>query len=624
MTKSGSRARRGKQDRAEGRGLKAERTGGAVAHDLKVVGPASSFSRGWILAATGVLVALTIIAFSPVLRAQFTNWDDDVNVTRNPHLYPASIENLAWLWTNAYRHLYVPMVYSVYAVELAIAGAMPLLFHATNLALHCASVVLVFIMLLKLSGPAKGEKSRSAIIAAILGAAVFAIHPVQVEPVAWVTGLKDVLSGFFSLAAVSCYLNSRTDDKRRASFYASHALFLFALLSKPAAVTLPLIMMAIDVFVLGERASASMRRLAAFWIIAIGAAAAAAGSQPIKTTFTQIVPAWYRPFVAADSLWFYAGKLLWPLNLAPVYGRYPTQVFHRIGGVAGLPCVLVAAGLLWKFGGRWRAPAAIVIAGVLPVLGLTPFLFQTFSTTADRYLYVSMFGIALAVNWGVQSIWVSAAPTAQRVVIGAISVVLIALAALTFAQARIWHDSLSLWSTSMHVHDQNAEVRNNYGNALIEQKRFKDALPQFQAAVALDPNFADAHNNLGNVLVDLGDIPAGINHFERSIALRPESANPFNNLGSAYFAQGKFAQAADAFRRAAELDTRLVEAQANLALAYERLGKTDDAIAAGKRAESLSPHNPQIHATLARLLRQAGRTTEAAVHERMAAATSGK
>jgi len=362
------------------------------------------------------LVALTLLAMGRVVSNQFTWWDDQKTIHHHPDLSPPTGASIAKAWSKTEYGLYAPLT-SSYWIALARFAEMPApdadgihlsarVFHAGSLALHIGTVLVVFSILRLLASRAWP---------AVAGAALFAVHPIQVESVAWASGAKDLLAGLLGACALYQYLlfariscNEKPEARKQWVYYFSGmALLILAMLAKPSAMVIPALALVLDRAMVGRTWKQSLSStagwaLAALPLIIVARIVQTADGVAI-TTF------WQRPFIAGEALAFYLWKLLWPTALTPDYGHRPAVVMQIAGGVwlytAWLIPALVAA-ILWKLKTRdnenshaWgRAAAGVFLFAVFPMLGFAPFMFQYMSTVADHYLYLAMLGPALAVT----------------------------------------------------------------------------------------------------------------------------------------------------------------------------------------------------------------------------------
>lgn len=373
---------------------------------------------GWIIAA--VLLA----TFGCLLAADFTWWDDSSTIHQNPRLNPASWASIQHYWTHAEHSIYIPLTYTVWILLTFVARVTPdpldialnpLCYHAVNILFHLLSAFAVAGILRRLF---RNEW------AAVLGAVAFAVHPVQVESVAWVSGLKDVMSGCFVLWAIYWLVRAReaqgwvpqacthawASTQRHGSMPLAPAsasllslLMLFlALLSKPSAMTAPAVLLVVDLLLLQTPWRRAVRNMIPYLIVTVPSMVIARLSQPALSIDS---PLWARPLIAMDSMAFYMGKLAFPHPLVLDYGRTPMRVVET-GQVYWTWTIALSAllGVAWMLRKRLMIPAAaILVLAVAPAhtLGLVRFEFQDVSTVADHYLYVAVLGVAILVAWGV-------------------------------------------------------------------------------------------------------------------------------------------------------------------------------------------------------------------------------
>ena len=434
--------------------------------------PASGIER--FLPALLILIVLGVYALA--MGAEFIGWDDPTNVPDNPVLKLSGTQAIAHFWSQPYDKLYIPVTYTVWTILAAVgtvstpSGGVefnPFIFHAANVILHALATVLVYqILQLRLRN----------VWACAAGALLFAVHPVQVETVAWVTAMKDVLSGTLSLSAIWLFLLSvhwadasnevRNLDPDRAShgpirwgmYILSLLLFSLSLLAKPSAVAaIPIVLI---LYWLGsDRRWKLVGALLVPWLVlGLVDVLVTHAVQPIAA------PAdggrwWLRPLIAGDALAFYLYKLFIPIRLGLFYGRTPSAIIEN-GAIwfTWIVPVLVLGAIAWLGRkSRWPAAAALLfIAGVLPVLGLVPFTFQAYSTVADHYLYLSMLGPALALAM-ILSI-AGMVRTKAAIIRWGTGVVLLILAGLTVAQTRYWHDSIALFTHAYAVNPHSGEA----------------------------------------------------------------------------------------------------------------------------------------------------------------------
>ncbi len=554
-------------------------------------------SAPWIWG--GIIVLAVLAAFGPVVRHEFVAWDDDINVYQNPLLNPATREGVKRVWTAPYLRLYIPLTYTAWAVvaracQRGAAPSAPLPprpFHAVNLAVHVLAALAAFLLLRRLLYAAGAPERRASGLdaAAAFGAMLFALHPIQTEPVAWVSGLRDLLSGLGALCALAEYTAFAVAQERRraAVHYALATLALVgAFLCKPSAVVVPLMAALLDHGILRRPLRRTILPLGVWCALALAFAALTQTSQG-ATHIRALVPLWARPLIAGDSLAFYLWKFAWPFGLSLDYGRPPDLVLMK--GWLYYTWTVPAAALLcgWFSGERriWTVCAGLFVAGVLPVLGFVPFLHQDMSTVADRYLYLSLLGPSLAAAWLLARRadsesywpWVFAA------------VVLAGWGVRSRVQAGVWENTGTL----------------------------------FGHAVALNPDNGVTHLNLGNYLSHHGQPEEAKRHYRETLRLRPGDGLALKNMGALLAGEGKLEESADYFTQALVNGNPDIVASAQNALgalhnglghAQLRKGNIDGAIAQWSKALAFAPDVVELHHNLGLALLQKGRRQESVKH----------
>lgn len=466
-----------------------------------------------------ILAMVVLIVFLPALRFPFFPfWDDDIHVHANPHLAALSWSEIAVFWSGPYQQLYIPLTYSVWAVLAAVSRATvgelnAAWFHGANLAIHALAAVLAFVLLRRIVAavlPTAGFRNA----AAALGAAFFALHPLQVESVAWISGLRDVLGGCLGLGAlVVLFGGERLTTWRWAG---ATALFLASLAAKPAGVALPVVAGLLGLVAFRW----PWRRLALAlvpWLMAGAAWVLVTSSAQWAADLARgLVPAWMRPLVAADALAFYLGKAVWPAGLSADYGRSPNVALEAgwLGWTWLAPAGLAALLTVVR---PWRIfllPLAIFTAALLPTLGLVPFNFQVVSTVADRYAYFALLGPALALAMIVAR--------AARAPVTAGAVVLVCLlGALSAQRLPLWGEDLRLFAATLEVNPRSWKALHNYASALDDRGRSAEAEPLLRKVISLRPDSAEAHNDLAVILWNLNRRNEAIVVMRRGINLRP-------------------------------------------------------------------------------------------------------
>jgi protein O-mannosyl-transferase len=561
------------------------------------------------------LALVVIIVYVRVFGAGFVEYDDDIHVYANPMLNPLSFESVGKFWQQAYQGLYVPLAYTILAgialfarVPAEMVSSLgraltlsPVPFHVASVGFHVANVLLCYLLALRLT------RHRTA---ALLCALVFALHPLQVESVAWISELRGLSSAFFGLAALNVFVLSRQIRDRRAAvsrelLAASAMLAIFSMLCKPTAVVLPLVALAIDRVAIGT----SWRQST---VTALAGLACVLPFAFITRSVQTLFPAgaslwWQRPFVAGDALTFYLFKTVLPINLGVEYGRTPHSVMSH--GWSYLLWLLPVVLLVLCFRHRRRQPIAwlgslIFVAFSLPTLGFVPFTFQVHSTVADRYAYLAMVGLGLVVADVVTSV-------GSNIAIRVASAVLVVLATLSFNQSGYWADNAAFLHHTIEVNPDVAFAHNNLGSILLKQQRPDEAIEHFNRALELEPRNAMAENNLGLALVQLGRLDEAEPHFRKAVELNPAYYKAYESLGALYLKTNRIDAAVASLKAALEVQPTEAKALNDLGIAFMRGGRVEEGLDSFRRAVGVEPRNPQYRKNLGQALLQVGRTDEA-------------
>jgi protein O-mannosyl-transferase len=523
---------------------------------------------------SAILVVAVFAVFGRVLGYGFVSWDDTTMVTANPLLHPVDRANLLFLWSHAYYGLYAPLTYTVYSLAASIShligaspryimdgGLDPIPFHALSLTLHAACVLVVYQILLRLTGNERGS---------LLGALLFGLDPIQVEPVAWIGSLDTVLSGLFSLLSILLYVRHCQIPERELGAppgkdYALASLFfLLALLSKPSAAALPLVAAVIGVGFLHRRTSFVLKEMGAWLVVSMVFALLTLRAQPFSAS--SLGPLWTRPFVAGDALAFYLTKLVLPFSTSPDYGRSPHWLLQH--SWAYWTWILPAFGAALAWCARRQRPqiltcAALWLAALVPVLGLAPFAFQLDSTVADRYLYLAMLAPACAVGFYVPKISGRAGLAA--------SCVLLAFAATAAADVGSWRSSTSLFSHAVSVSPQSPAMHYDLGDSLERDGDVAGAASEFRTAIALDPAYAEARCNLAGLLAARNQTTASAAQYSLAISSDPSLWQARDGLAIDLAQLGRLSAAIEQWKQALEVNPQDEIARTNLAVAEQTL-----------------------------------------------------
>jgi protein O-mannosyl-transferase len=593
-------------------------------------------SLRWVIPA---LLPLVVAAVFPLTLLGKFQWDDYPLLVDNGAYRGLGWSNLRWMFSTNLMGHYMPVTWITYGLDYLVWGLDPFGYHLTNLALHAASTTLVYAVALRLFRAAwvhpPGEGADGLRIGAALTALLFGVHPLRVESVAWITERLDLACGFFYLLAILMYLRGveaeSTDVRRSRTYYwAAVSVFVLALLSKSMAVTLPVVLLVLDVYPLrrlrpGVRGWATpgpwrIWREKVPFVLAGGLVGIVAFRVLLSfapaTSWERLGPL-ERVAVSVYALVFYLRKTLLPLGLSPLYELFlPVHPFDWRFLVSGV-VVLLITGVAVASRQRWPGLLAVWIGyGVMlfPVVGV---FHKGHQIAADRYSYLPGIGWALFVG-GAVVLALRRFPSARAgrralVVIAVFSTVpLLALA--TWRQVRIWEDGVSLWRHAVRIDPTSPIAVANLGWELRARGDLAEAVEQCQRALLLRPDYADAHLNLGLALAAQGRAAEAERHLRRVLELMPRSTPAQSGLGSLLEAQGRVAEAIAHFRQALQLDPRSARAHNNLGVALARSGQTGEALAEFSEAVRLDPNFGQAQNNLGLALAHMGRLTEARDH----------
>lgn len=545
-----------------------------------------------------------VAVFLPALANGFIEWDEGSLLLRNPWYRGLGPSNLAWMFTTVLMGHWMPVNWLSFGLDHVLWGMDPAGYHLTNVLLHALGVAVFFCVaraLLQGALPARPASDPWLSAGALVAALAFGIHPLRVESVAWITERRDVLSGLFYLLTVGAYL--RYVARRAAgAYWTALGCFALALMSKSITVSLPGILVLLDIYPLGRFGGATgwltpaARRVwlekLPFAALAVAGGAVAVFAITVGGGLTSLgvlgLPA--RAVLSLYALGFYLAKLLWPTSLSPLYElALPVRPLEArfVLSALGVVAVTGAALLLRRRWPAFLAAWAAFTLTLLPVLGIAH---NGYQVAADRYTYLASLGFAVLAGgavaaWGRRTLWPAA--------LG-----LFALAALTWMQVPVWRNDLSLWGRAVELDPASGVARSNLGVALTAQRRYADAVAELDRAVALRPGYAEAWNNLGLAKAQQGRLPEAAEGFRRAVAVRPRFAEAWNNLGVATALQGQSEAAMSAFRRAATADPSFAEARNNLGLALAREGRVREAAGEFRRALAINPWSAEARRNL--------------------------
>ncbi|MEY2495489.1 MAG: protein O-mannosyl-transferase [Verrucomicrobiota bacterium] len=545
------------------------------------------------------LVALTWLVFGQTLRHGFVNYDDPSYVYENPTVIKGlTLEGLKWAFTHSHARNWHPLTTLSHVLDCQLFGVEPGGHHFTNVLLHTVTVLLLFFLLWQMTG----AYWRSAFVAAI-----FAIHPLRVESVAWVAERKDVLSGLFFVLTLAAYV--RYVRKRTITHYSMVALFFaLGLMSKPMLVTLPLVLLLVDYWPLGRFAQSRSNRsqsrtLLPLLVEKVPLLVLSAASclvtflvQKSGGAQTEPLPLTWRIGNALTAYVTYIWQMIWPINLAPIYP-------HPEGG---LPAWLVVGAMLillivtgTAFLRRRKNPYVLTgwlwyLGMLVPVIGIVQVGAQGW---ADRYTYLPQIGLYVLVTWTLAD--VTAGWRYRRELLGAGGALAVAALGWTaWVQTGFWRNSETLWTHTLAVTTENEVAHNNLGEVLDKRDQIDEALSHYEKALEIrshkqtsryDFLLALTHSNLGTVLRRKGLLNDAIDHYRKAVELQPDYAEGYFGLGGALTEKGWLDGAIDAFRKALTLEPEYAGAYIGLGTALLRAGRPVEAIVQYQKALELAP-----------------------------------
>src|SRR3989454_534488 len=508
-------------------------------------------AQRWVRWLAPLLVALlTLTAFLPTLQNQFVSWDDDKNFLENPHYRGLSWTHLHWMWTTHLGH-YIPLTWMTLGLDYLLWGMNPVGYHLTSLLLHAANAVVFFFVVRRLltrALPGPAERGHALAVAAGFAALVFAIHPLRVESVAWVTERRDVLSGLFYLSAILLYLRACEFGARGGGWYwLAVAVFVCALLSKSMVVNLPVVLLILDVYPLRRLGGAigwwsePARRVylekIPFVLLAAAASAIAVMAQSsvhAAASLAQLsVPG--RLAVSAYGLGFYLWKMVVPVNLSPLYELPRTMDPVAPPFILSYALVLAITAIVLALRRRVPGLPAAWVAYVVVLLPVLRIVQSGPQIAADRYTYLAGLGWAILAGAGVLSGWRTSrtsktgTPTTLPIA-GVVTCLVVGLGVLTWNQAQVWHDSEKLWTHALALDPQSSIAENNLGVVRADQSKLAEAIEHYQRALQLRPDYADAHTNLGDALVLQGKLAEAVQHYQWALQINPNFTQARSHL----------------------------------------------------------------------------------------------
>ena len=556
-----------------------------------------------------VLAVVTIFAYRPAWNGGFL-WDDDVYITNNELLTAPDGLRRIWFSLDSPSQ-YFPLVYTTFRVEHAIWGLDPTGYHWVNLLLHVANALLVWLVLARLKVPG-----------AWLAGAIFALHPVQVESVAWITERKNVLMGFFFLLALLAWIafvDGRT--KRPWLFYGlALILYLLALSAKTTACTLPA---ALFLILWLQRTPISWKRV--FQIIPFLVLGIAMGVLAMwweryhqgtsRAVFTFLSPI-ERVLVASRAVWFYLSKLIWPSNLTFIYPRWDIAPTHLLN-YAWLLAGVIACGALYFLRRYWgrsvEVAAGFFVVTLSPVLGFIMLYTFRYTFVADHYQYLACIGPIALASAGLANL-ADTFKSGRALILSTALCVVAVLATLTWRQAAMYGDIDTLWRTTLARNSGCWMAHNNLGMVLFEKGQLDEAIRHYRRTLEMQPDFWDADYNLGTALLGKGQVDEAIFYCDKAVRMEPNDPDAHVAFANALLQKKRTDDAIAHYQKAVAIRPDYFFARYGLGHALLEKGKLDAAIEHSRAALLIQPNNADCHTVLAIALDEKGQWAEAIQH----------
>jgi Flp pilus assembly protein TadD len=578
------------------------------------------------------VVLLTIAGFLPALSGSFLNWDDNVNFQENPTFRgPGRIGEA--LTSTLFGH-YIPVTRLSWILNYALGGMNPWGYHLVNVLLHAGNAGLFYFVARRLLAAADdrgAQTTRTRLDLSVGGAVaalVFGLHPLRAEPVAWITGRADVLCGTFVLAATWAYLRAvdGVEPARPRWIAATGVALAAAILSKGAALPLPVALLLLDVYPLRRLTRAAAwallrEKIALFLVSLMGSVVVIyAVRHGALLTRSEEYGVAARVAVAAYSFCAYPLRFFWPAALSPLY-EMPARIHlsEPRFGLAVLGFLLVSAILIFLCR-RWPAGLAVWAFSVIMLAPTSLALRLGADLAPDRYSYLSGLGLALLVGAGVPVVFAGlrAQRLGRRALSAGLGIVIVAsvgaLALVTWGQVQIWRDDESLWRRALRLDPNSPSAASNLGSALRARGRLDEAVQYSERALRLKPDFPEAHLNLALARAQQGRGSDAEREFRRVLELKPRSGPAHVGLASALEGQGRLDEALAHFREAIDIEPRSSGAHNGLGVALARSGRIEDALVQFAEAARLDPGSAQAQNNLGLALVQTGKPAEAVGH----------
>ena len=530
-------------------------------------------NKRYIIISVFLIVILTFITFYPSLQNGFTNWDDDLLVTKNLKIMNLSLKNIEIIFTTPHYGLYHPLVLLSYAFEYYFLKLDPRAYHATNLTLHLLNSLFVFWFIYLLR--------RNILVSFIVGL-LFGIHPLHVESVAWVTERKDELYAFFFLISLIFYLYY-IKKRERSYYYLSLLSFIFSLLSKSMAMTLPIVLFLCDYQFVRRFERKTIIEKIPFLIISFifGIIAVLAQYKSKETVQEDTFNLFYNFLKASYGLIFYFYKMIIPINLSCIYPSF--DKIHNLSQATFLLSPILVAGLIVAIIFSAKHNRIVTFGSLFFLVTISPvlqFLPVGLGNHADRYTYIPSIGFFYILGEGVAHLLgekVKNKKDLRTFFIIIFTGITLFFSFLSYQRCKVWRDSLTLWNDVLKQYPDIALAHLNRGIAYGERGEYNEALADFSAALRINPQYAEAFFNCGNIYYERKDFDRALYDFSEAIRINPNYVKAYNNRGNLFKSCGNFEKALADYSQAINIDPNYEKPYYNRALLYISRGETKKA-----------------------------------------------
>jgi len=549
----------------------------------------------------GGIVFITLLVYIPALQNEFVNWDDHKYIAEMQRFQPINFDNIYSAFTGFYVSNWHPLTLLSHAIDYKIWGLNPFWHHLGNNILHGLNTLLVLILVSQLMNIRKNqeEKKQKVFLPASVAALLFAIHPLHVESVAWISERKDLLCAFFFLLSLILYNRYRSSSSKKSVFYVCTLLsFILALLSKPMAVTLPMVLLILDFYpyklfiVKGSNAKIKGIILEKIPFLALSLLSSiltmSAQAEFNAMGSTRVFPLAERLLNAVHALFFYLVKMFFPFNLAPLY-PHPKEISffnpEYFISVIAITFITLFSLLNYRKNKVYLSAWLYYLITLLPVIGIIQVGGQA---AADRYTYLPCIAPFLVAGLACANIFNKGAKIRNVFAGGALFFAFIFLIIVTVKQTGVWRNSLNLWNHEIKILPNSSPfIYNNRGSAFMEVRKYKEAVADFTRAIELGPNYLKFYSNRGNSYMELGNFVAAIYDFSHIVQVDHENEKAYNSRGAAYHMLGNLTNAMRDYNSALEINPNSGRTSYNLALIFEETGNMDKAYLYYKKAARL-------------------------------------